>query len=114
MSNRDSPVTVEVLHNEDCHVWRKALEITRDALDEEGIQYDVHEDLVETKEEAKRKGFSGSPQVKINGRDVDPDAGDITNYNVEGCRLYFYEGEVYEHPPEKMVLDFLEKIRGKK
>lgn len=109
----DSRIKVKVLHNEDCHIWKKALDITADVLDAEGLQYELNDDLIETEEKARRKEFSGSPQVKINGQDVDPDAGAITNYNVEGCRLYFYEGEVYEYPPGGMIIDFLEKNRRK-
>ena len=111
MSNGDTPVTVEVLHNKNCHVWEKSLEITRGALDDKGVHYDIGDKLIGTKEEARREGFSGSPQVKINDQDVDPDVGEITNHNLEGCRLYLYEGEVYEHPPEGMILDFMESYQ---
>ncbi|MFB6290110.1 MAG: DUF2703 domain-containing protein [Candidatus Bipolaricaulia bacterium] len=113
MPGKAAEVVVKLLHNKDCHIWEKALEVTTDVLEDEGLQYELIEDLIETEEEAISKGFSGSPQVKINGQDVDPDAGDITNYNVEGCRLYLYEGEVYEYPPRGMILDFLRKIRRK-
>lgn len=113
MSNGDASLTAEVLHNKNCHVWEKALEITRKALNGKGINYHIDDKLIETKEKARMEEFSGSPQVKINDHDVDPDAKEITNYNVEGCRLYFYKGQVYEYPPGEMIIDFLEKKRRK-
>lgn len=113
MSIEDSLLKVEVLHNEDCHIWKKALNNAAEVLKAEGLQYELNEELIETEEKARKEAFSGSPQVKINDHDVDPDAGEITNYNVEGCRLYFYKGQVYEYPPGEMIIDFLEKNRRK-
>lgn len=105
-----SKVKVKILRNQNCHVWEEALGVVKDVLDDKGIRYQLNEEVVTNEEEAKRKRFSGSPQVIINGQDVDPDAEEITNYNVKGCRLYFYEGEVYEHPPKGMISDFLNNL----
>lgn len=105
-----SKAKVKILRNQNCHVWEEALGVVKDVLEDKGIRYQLSEEVITDKEEAKMKGFSGSPQVIINGQDVDPDADDITNYNVEGCRLYLYEGEVYEHPPKGMISDFLKNL----
>ena len=63
---------------------------------------------VETHEESERERFLGSPTVRVDGRDVDPGAGERSDYGLK-CRLYRSE----EHslspvPPGEWIRSALE------
>ncbi|MBI2633833.1 MAG: DUF2703 domain-containing protein [Parcubacteria group bacterium] len=88
---------VQLLHNKDCHVWQKLFT----ELQEMGLEPEVI--LVESDEQAREYKFSGSPQVLVEGKDIDPMAERITNYHESGCRVYFWNGKVYEYPPKEMI-----------
>ena len=47
--------------------------------------------------------FLGSPTVRVNGRDVDPDAGSRIGYGVQ-CRLYRTPGGVTGTPADAWIL----------
>jgi hypothetical protein len=56
----------------------------------------------------ERVRFLGSPTVRVNGRDVDPDAVDRTDYGLK-CRIYRpdHPGES-QLPPEEWIRAALE------
>jgi len=95
-------MNVELLHTNECHIWKKALEILSETLEEEGIKENVKVTEIKSVEEANQRKFSGSPQIIINGKDVDPMAEKITNYMLAGCRQYFYKGQHSEFPPKEI------------
>jgi len=76
---------VTVLHVADCPNVAVALERTRAAAAELGLEVDLDEILVEDESEAARLGFAGSPTILIDGDDrfaegtADPSL---------ACRLY--------------------------
>lgn len=88
---------VQLLHNKECHMWKKL----RDILLGMGIEPEVIE--IETEEQAQEFRFAGSPQLLIDGKDVDPMAEKITNFHVSGCRVYLWKGKMYEYPPQEMI-----------
>ncbi|MFN7088215.1 MAG: DUF2703 domain-containing protein [Candidatus Paceibacteria bacterium] len=94
-------MTVQLLHNKECHIWKKVLEELR-AL---GVEPEVI--LVKNDEDALRYRFFGSPQILVDGRDIDPMASQISNYHTIGCRLYIWKGKVYEYPPREMLMKAL-------
>lgn len=59
----------------------------RGVLDELGIDADVEYVAVPDADAAERTRFLGSPTVRVNGRDVEPDAAERTTY-VHSCRVY--------------------------
>lgn len=61
---------------------------------------------IETPEAAEAERFLGSPTVRVDGRDVDPDAADRHNFGLN-CRLYpLAEGRAHM-PPERWIHDAL-------
>jgi hypothetical protein len=66
------PLRVEFLFWRECPSHPEALASLRAVLDEHdlGVPIDVVE--IETREDAVRHGFPGSPTIRIDGRDVDP------------------------------------------
>ncbi|MBI2644805.1 DUF2703 domain-containing protein [Candidatus Uhrbacteria bacterium] len=105
--------TFTILHNSECNFW-KILKMNIERLVKEmNLEYEIQEVLVNSEEEAQQWKFSGSPQLLINGEDIDPSASKITNYHASGCRPVFYKDTFYEYMPIDLVKDFLEGMSVK-
>ena len=100
---------IELLHTTDCHIWKESLKVLKDTLKNKGLEAEVKLTLIESQEQARERKFSGSPQINIDGKDVDPMSEKITSYNMSCCRQYFYKGKHSEYPPEEMILQALSK-----
>ena len=93
-----------LLHTADCHAWQAAEIELEKALKEVGkpVAYEVI--LVDSQELAVKNKFLGSPTIQIEGKDVDPAADKITNFTVEACRPYFWQGKSFDFPPAEMII----------
>jgi hypothetical protein len=78
---------VELLYFEDCPNYRPLLASLREILAEAGVRDEVTLRGITTVEEAEREHFLGSPTVRINANDVDPDASPRRDFGLK-CRLY--------------------------
>ncbi len=88
---------VEVLYFSNCPHADEALRSTREVVERLLPGGEVEPVLVETEEDAKTKGFLGSPSVRIDGIDVE---GRVTDAPGLACRVY--EGG-QGTPPEWMI-----------
>jgi hypothetical protein len=68
-----------------------------------GVAAEVHEVAVEELEDAETLCFLGSLSVRVNGRDIEPDAEDRTSFTLS-CRMYGDSGV----PPCKWMVAALE------
>ena len=93
-----------MLRNPSCLFWVEAQKVLINVLRENGVDAIPEVILIDTDEKARERKFFGSPHITINGEDIDPMAKKMTNYHVGGCRLYLYEGKVYNYPPPQMIL----------
>ncbi len=71
---------------EGCPSHPEALELLQDVLRERGFQEPIEVHEVFTLEDAVEHGFPGSPTIRIDGRDVDPDG--ATDPPALTCRVY--------------------------
>lgn len=78
---------VEVLYFEGCPNHAPTVERVHEALQSENETADVQEIEVRTQGEAESLGFLGSPSVRINGLDVEPEARSLKSYGLS-CRTY--------------------------
>ncbi len=78
---------VEVLYFEGCPNHAPTVERVREALQSENETADVQEIEVRTQGEAESLGFLGSPSVRINGFDIEPEARSLKSYGLS-CRTY--------------------------
>jgi uncharacterized protein DUF2703 len=64
---------MEVLYVRDCPHFAPAMDRLRAVLREEGLRAEISE--IEVKDEAAAKAwkFPGSPTIRVNGRDIDPE-----------------------------------------
>ena len=78
---------VEVLYFEGCPNHALTVERVREALQSENASADVREIEVGTEAQAGSMGFLGSPSVRINGLDIEPEARSLKIYGLS-CRTY--------------------------
>ena len=100
--------TIEVLHIAECPGWERTIELSRQALDELGIDAaSVSARLIVSTAEARRTHFAGSPTVLIDGVDPFPSEGPIEEPT---CRVYAGADGLSPHPPYRDLLDALRRL----
>jgi hypothetical protein len=88
---------IEVLYVPGCPNYQPAVERLEKVLASESLRADIEGIPVGTEVEAKALGFPGSPTVRVNGTDVEPN---LMNAVGLACRLYANSGGV---PSEEML-----------
>ena len=79
-----------------------------------GVEVSLTKIQIQSLEQALALDFSLSPTLRVNGVDIQPDSheshcascSDISGIHTD-CRVWFYQGQVYEAPPKAMILDAL-------
>lgn len=84
-------MVVEVLVIPDCPHRSASVTLVRDVVRELGIEAEVREIRVVSDAEAKALRFPGSPTIRVNGVDVDPDP-PADDAIARCCRLYGRSG----------------------
>ena len=79
-----------------------------------GVEVSLNKIHIQSLEQALALGFSLSPTIRVNGVDIQPDSQEshcVTCSAISGirtdCRVWLYQGMVYEAPPKAMILDAL-------
>jgi hypothetical protein len=97
---------VEVLFFEGCPGREACATRLRELLTQANVDVAVEQRRVESDAAAQRERFLGSPTLRINGVDVDPGAGNRTDYGLK-CRLYPTSDGLHGAPPDEWVLSAL-------
>jgi len=79
-------VDIELLYWEGCPSYPEARQLLGDVLANRGIEADVRMREVRNQTEAEELSFPGSPTIRIDGRDVDPEG--AAARPVLACRIY--------------------------
>jgi hypothetical protein len=87
---------IEVLYVPGCPNYRPALERIQKVLESESLRADIERIPVSSEVAAKALEFPGSPTIRVNGTDVEPNHKNATGL---ACRLYPNSGV----PSEKML-----------
>ncbi len=90
----------------------KAINEVSNVLNSAGYDIHVNKVNVTSEELAVKYQFVSSPTIRINGRDIAFDVketecrecGELCGDNVD-CRVWEYEGEVYNEPPVAMIIN---------
>jgi hypothetical protein len=80
-------VKVEVLYMAECPSHPAAVKLVKQVLAAEGIATEIREVLVRDEGMADKLRFSGSPTIRINGRDVAGESQKAQCFALS-CRLY--------------------------
>ena len=101
---------VEVLLFGGCANAETALERARAAIRESNVEADLAIVRVESEDEARRLRFLGSPTVRVDGRDVDPNAEARDDFGLQ-CRVYDVSGRLEGVPPTNWIVSALRRSR---
>jgi hypothetical protein len=94
---------VELLYFDGCPSYARLLPRLRALIAQAGVEAHVDLRRVESPEAAETERFLGSPTVRVDGRDVEPGAGQRTDFGMK-CRLYRTPTGLQGTPPEDDVL----------
>jgi hypothetical protein len=93
---------IEVLYFDGCPNHRPAIQRVRQVLAEEGLSAEVLEVNVSEPSLAQTVGFLGSPTIRVNGLDVEPEATKADTYGIM-CRTYAVNGRREKLPSREML-----------
>ncbi len=93
---------IEVLYFDGCPSFGRLLPRLRELMAEADVEGDIQLRRVETPEAAAAERFLGSPTVRIDGVDVDPDADARSDYGLN-CRLYPTGSGMQATPPDEWI-----------
>jgi hypothetical protein len=102
---------VEFLFWEECPSHEQALKRLREVMQESGVSPDVRIVQVETDQLAEKLNFPGSPTIRINGADIEPDVDDA----VMGltCRAYRNtQGKISPLPSKELIARAIDAARN--
>ena len=102
-------LVVEILFFEGCPNHGPSVDLARAALRELGLAVPVREIEISTDEDARRHRFLGSPSIRVDGEDIEPEARDRADYAMS-CRIYGSSGL----PPKDLLVAALrEGVRNR-
>lgn len=102
---------IEVLYIADCPHHKPVIERVRDVLCAAGIDDPVMEVEVLSTMDAEERGFFGSPTVRIDGLDVEPEARATRHFGL-GCRSYAENGHRSGMPSRELIRRALQEMRS--
>ena len=97
---------IEVLTFAGCPHAEPALELVRQVVAQTGVSAAVRRVDVPDAEAAAAQRFLGSPTIRVNGRDIEPDAGERDDYALS-CRVYRTDNGFRGEPDERWLRDAL-------
>ncbi len=92
---------VALLYIDACLNWRQTLEDVNAVLKEYRVSAEVELIEVSSDQEAQSLAFLGSPTVRVDGVDIEPDIPD-SGYGMEN-RIYWVEDDPEERPPKEWI-----------
>jgi len=104
-------MTVELLYFDGCPNHEALLPRLRELLAREDISTEIDLRRITDDGTAQRERFLGSPTVRVNGRDVEPNAERRTDYGLE-CRLYRIPTGLSGQPREEWLQAALHRTAG--
>ncbi|MBK5233861.1 MAG: hypothetical protein JJE13_12880 [Thermoleophilia bacterium] len=99
---------IELLYFEGCPSYEGLLPVLKRLLGREGVASEIELHRIETPEAAEKEEFLGSPTLLIDGEDVQPGAGDRSDYGLK-CRLYPTDEGLSGVPPESWIVESIRR-----
>jgi hypothetical protein len=99
---------IELLYFDGCPSHEAFEPRLRALIAEAGLDVQIRPRRVESDAAAESERFLGSPTLRVDGVDIDPGAGDRSDYGLK-CRLYPTEQGLRGAPPDAWVLDALQR-----
>lgn len=97
---------IDLLFWRECPSYPEARALLHDVLEARGVDAEVVEREVLTQEEAQELAFPGSPTIRVEGRDVDPDGAGARPALT--CRIYHLpDGRISPVPSREQLEEAL-------
>jgi hypothetical protein len=93
---------IEVLVFDGCPNVEATLERAREAVAATDVPADVQVVRVQSPDDAERLRFLGSPTVRVDGVDVEPESNDRGDFGLQ-CRIYSVDGRYEGAPPADWI-----------
>ena len=94
--------SVQLLYFDGCPHYEALLPRLRAIVEEAGTAVALELRRVESVEDARRLRFLGSPTVRVDGRDVEPEAAGREDFGLK-CRLYRTPNGTVGTPPDEWI-----------
>jgi hypothetical protein len=95
-------VKIEFLYWEGCPSHPEARTLLEEVLAARGIDAPIEVQSVDTDDEAASLGFPGSPTIRVDGRDIDPEGASAPPSLT--CRIYYRpDGRVSPLPSREQI-----------
>jgi hypothetical protein len=102
---------IEVLYVQHCPNFSATLALIQRVATDLGIDAEVQTIMITDQAAAERAQFVGSPTVRVDGRDVDPEGELAGEYTLE-CRLYWHQHRLAGYPQERAIRQALLRAAG--
>ena len=102
---------VELIYFEGCPIYEQLLPRLRGLVAAADPGAEVELRRVETNAEAEAERFLGSPTVRVDGRDIDPEADRRRDFGIK-CRLYETDDGLAPQPPDLLIVAALRAADG--
>lgn len=102
---------IEFLFWEECPSHEEALRRLREVLSEEGVADPVQVIRIASEEEARRLSFPGSPTIRLDGVDIQPEL--VAKLPVGlTCRAYRVGERISPLPTKEMIRSAVRRAKG--
>jgi len=99
---------VEILYTRACPHHAPTVALVRQLARDLGVDAEIREVEVRGPDDAQQLRFLGSPSVRVDGRDIEPERRKHTSYGLS-CRLYGRSGT----PPAELIATALSEGRSR-
>ena len=99
---------IELLYFDGCPSHEAFVPRLHELLARAEVEVPVEQRRVESDEAAQSERFLGSPTLRVDGVDIDPGAGQRSDYGLK-CRLYPTQEGLRGAPPDEWVLSALQR-----
>jgi hypothetical protein len=106
-----APTTIEILYFDGCLNHQKLLTHFPQLLEREDITAEIVLRNIPDADTAVKERFLGSPTVRLDGHDIDPDACQRDDYGLK-CRLHRTPSGLCGSPPDQWILDAIAAHRA--
>lgn len=97
---------IQILYFPDCPIYKELEKLVKEVVQELDVDVDLELVNIQTKEDAEKYHFTGSPGLRINGEDIDPLTKDAPVV-LKSCKIYRTEEGMKMIPTKKMIKDAL-------
>jgi len=97
---------IQILYFPDCPIYKELEKLVKEVVRELGLDADLKLINIQTKEDAEKYHFTGSPGLRINGKDIDP-LTEKAPVVLKSCKIYRTEEGMKMIPTKKMFKEAL-------